>query len=117
MSILNIKFPMHLIVKLSENNYYHHKSSWKQENTLKNVLAIVSQHSRLNSLFNKPIKKSFFYDVFYDIFLLREKSFPTYLQYSIIFQSNFLFIQHNIICEKRLPYYVFVLVEINRMFL
>ena len=41
MSRLHIKFPMHLTVKLSENNFYHHKSSWKQENILKNVLTIL----------------------------------------------------------------------------
>ena len=41
MSKLHIKAPMHLTVKLSENNFYHHKSSCKQENMLKNVLAIL----------------------------------------------------------------------------
>ena len=40
MSRLHIKVPMHLTVKLSENNFYHHKSSCKQQNMLKNVLAI-----------------------------------------------------------------------------
>ena len=38
---VDIPFLMHLTVKLSENNFYHHKSSCKQENMLKNVLAIL----------------------------------------------------------------------------
>ena len=41
MSKLPIKFPMHLTVKLSENNFYHHKSSCKQENILKNIFLIM----------------------------------------------------------------------------
>ena len=52
----------------------------------------------------------------YDM-LLRQLSFPTNLQYSIICQSNFVFIQHSIICEKHLPYYIFALLEVNKMFL
>ena len=44
-------------------------------------------------------------------------SFPTNLQDSIICQSNFFFIQHSIICEKHLPYYIFALLEVNKMFL
>ena len=41
MSRLHIKCPMHVTVKLSENNFDHHKSSCKQENMPKNVLAIL----------------------------------------------------------------------------
>ena len=48
---------------------------------------------------------------------MRLLSFPTNLQYSIICQSNFFFIQHSIICEKHLPYYIFALLEVNKMFL
>ena len=40
-SSLNIKFPMHLTVKLSRNKFYHYKSSCKIENILKNILAII----------------------------------------------------------------------------
>ena len=62
--------------------------------------------------FHNLIKKSFFYDV-----LLRLLHFRTNPQYSIICQSNFVFIQHSIICEKHLPYYIFALLEVNKMFL
>ena len=41
MSRLHIKFPMRLTVKLSENEPFHHKSSCKEENIPKNVLAIM----------------------------------------------------------------------------
>ena len=40
-SILNIKLPMQLTVKLSKNKFYHHKSSCKLENRLKTVFAII----------------------------------------------------------------------------
>ena len=103
MSRLQIKFPRHLTVKLSQNNFYQHKISCKLENMLKNI--------QLNSLFNNPIKKSFFY------VLLRLLSFPKNLQYSIICQSNFVFIQQSIICEKHLPFYIFALLEVNQIFL
>ena len=48
---------------------------------------------------------------------MRLLSFPTILQYSIICQSNFFFIQHSIIWEKQLTYYIFALPEVNKMFL
>ena len=38
---LDIPLLMHLTVKLSENNFYHHKSSCKQENMPKNIPAIL----------------------------------------------------------------------------
>ena len=53
----------------------------------------------------------------FDDVLLRLLLFPTNLQYSIICQSNLFFIQHSIICEKHLPYYIFALLEVNKMFL
>ena len=62
--------------------------------------------------FHNLIKKSFFYDV-----LLRLLHFRTNPQYSIICQSNFVFIQHSIICEKHLPFYIFPLLEVKKMFL
>ena len=47
---------------------------------------------------------------------MRLLSFQTNLQYSIICQSNFFFIQRSIIYEKHLPYYIFALLEFNKMF-
>ena len=63
MSSLNIKFQMHLTVKLSENVFSPHDSPCKLENMLKTVLAIVFCLSGLlNSLSNKVIQiKSFLY--------------------------------------------------------
>ena len=65
MLCLNIKFPMHLTVKLSENNFHLHNSSCKLGNMLKNVLAISFVNvCQLNPLNNEVIKmKMFFYNV------------------------------------------------------
>ena len=41
MSRFHIKYPMHLIVKLSGNSFYHPKSLFKQKNILKNLFSIV----------------------------------------------------------------------------
>ena len=65
----------------------------------------------LNSLFHNLIKKNFFY------VLLRLLWFPTNSQYSIICQSNFVFIQHSIISEKHLPFYILAVLEVNKIFL
>ena len=48
---------------------------------------------------------------------MRLLSFPTDLQYSIICESNFVFIQHSIVFEKHLPCNIFVLLEVNQIFL
>ena len=48
---------------------------------------------------------------------MRLLSFPRDLQYSIICQSNFAFIQHSIIFEKHLLYNIFALLEVNQIFL
>ena len=53
----------------------------------------------------------------FDNILLRLLSFPTILQYSITCQSNFFFIQHSTVWEKHLPYYIFALPEVNKIFL
>ena len=60
MSKLHIKFPMHLTVKLSENSVYHHKSSFKQENILKNAFAIIFVNLVPQILFPINFKKSSF---------------------------------------------------------
>ena len=74
---LHIKVPMQFSVKLSENNFYHHKSSFKEENIPKNVFSdYVCQSGPLNSLSNKLIKNFFFYNV-----LLIQLSFPTKIEY------------------------------------
>ena len=45
MSCLNIKGPMHLTVKSSENNVYNHKSLWKLDFTLIQLCIICEKHS------------------------------------------------------------------------
>ena len=98
-------------------------------NYLKIVFAIIKAHVKekrywkmffnyfcwschLNSLFHNLTKKSFFHDV-----SLRLPWFPTNSQYSIICQSNFVFIQHSIISEKHFPFYILAVLEVNKIFL
>ena len=81
MSSANIKFQMHLTVKLLENVFHPHQSP-----------GLFNSHS------NKVIQiNSFFYNV-----LFRQLSFPTVIGNYIKSQSNFVFIQRNITCEKQL---------------
>ena len=42
MSSSHINSPIHLTVKLSQNNFYHYKSLCQLENMPKNVIAIIS---------------------------------------------------------------------------
>ena len=60
MSILNIKFPIQLTVKLPKNKFYHIRSSGKLENMLKNVLAIIFTWSPKFSLQYYNSSKKFF---------------------------------------------------------
>ena len=105
-SILNIKFPMQLAVKLSKNKCYHHKSSHKLGTMLQNYsLNYFSFNGLLNYLLNKVIQiKSFFYNN-----LLRQLSFTTNIGNCINSQTNLSFIHHNFISELLLPYYIFLL--------
>ena len=64
MSSLNIKFSIHLTVKLSERKFNHEKSSWKLENKLKNALANSFYYLVQNFYFDKAIiTKSVFFNV------------------------------------------------------
>ena len=66
-SILHIKFPMQLTVKLPKNKWYHHKTSSKLENMLKTVIEMNFVFTPLNYLLNKVIQiKSFFCSNFQD---------------------------------------------------
>ena len=103
---------MHFTVKLSENSFYDHKSSFKQEKILKNVFAkYVCECGPLNSLSNKLIKKIFFPNV-----LFRQLYFLINIGYYIICQSNFVYIQESITCKKHLVYYILTLLEVNKMY-
>ena len=69
--------------------------------------------SFLDSLSNKVIPiKSFFYQV-----LLTQLPFPTYIGNYINSQSNFVFIQLRIICQKHWPYSIFPLLEGNNRYM
>ena len=82
----------------------------KLEKMLKNVMAILFDYLLQTSLSNKVIQiKSY---LFYNV-LLTQLSFPTNIGNYVNSQSNFSFIYHNIICEKLLSYYIFLLLQYN----
>ena len=100
-SILNIKIPMQLTIKLSKNKCYQKKRSCAQ-NCSWNYFSLSGL---LNYLSNKLIQiKSFFYNNF-----LRELSSATDIGTYINSQRNFSFIQHDFIFEFVLSYYIVLL--------
>ena len=66
----------------------------------------------LNSLSKKVVQISFFNNV-----LLRQLSFTTNTGPQINSHSDFLFIQHVITWEKHTPYYIFLLLEGNEIYM
>ena len=113
MPSLNIKFEMHLTVKLSEKKSYIIRARANLITYRKIFLQLFFLSGLLNSLSNNIIQiKSFFYNV-----LLTQLSFPRNIGKPTNLQSHFRFVQHNLICELLPSNYIFLLLECIKTFI